>query len=402
MADLKTGTGFGLKNIRKRPYRSLCLVLAATISSYALFTGLSLKASLDNGIERMQERMGADLMVVPEESEADARNVLLTGEPEFFYMDREIVETAGKIEGVELVTEQFYFTSLSSDCCSTRVQLIAYDPDSDFVITPWIDEKITDEVSKGGIVIGSEVTPLSDGNVKFYGTEYPVAGKLGATATGLDQSVFMTRETMHFILEDASAKGYQFLNPEDDSGLVSTVLIRVSGDADITFIEKELYRNSSGIRIIETDKLIDDVKTKLGSVQNVIKLTLLVLLIISFVTMILFFSVIFHERKKEFAVLRILGASGSRICRFSLAEGIIIGSGGGLVGLVFGILTVFPFNKYIEYSLELPYLMPEIRLIVLFGALGVLVTTAFGSLSSFLATLSLTRAETYYTMRAGE
>lgn len=402
MSAIKESFGFGIRNIRKRPYRSFCLMLAAVIGSYALFVGLVLKASLNNGIGRMQERMGADLMIVPESSEIKARNILLTGEPEFFYMDVSVAKAVADIEGVECATSQFYFTSLSSDCCSTRVQLIAFDPDTDFVINPWIDERVTSDVSNGSVIIGSEVTPLSNGKVKFYGNEYSVAGKLGETATGLDHSVFMTRDTMHEILNDATDKGYQFLNPEDDSSWVSTVLIRVNGDADITEVEKEIYKNAEGIKFIETDKLISDVTVKLGSVENIINVTLTVLLVFSFLTMILFFSVIFHERKKEFAVLRILGTSSRRICFFSLTEGITIGAAGGIIGLVLGILTVFPFNHYIENSLDVPYLMPSVAAVILYGMIGVLVTTSFGSLSSFLSTLSLAHAETYYTMRTGE
>ena len=402
MSAIKESFGFGIRNIRKRPYRSFCLMLAAVIGSYALFVGLALKASLNNGIGRMQERMGADLMIVPESSEIKARNILLTGEPEFFYMDVSVAKAVADIEGVECATSQFYFTSLSSDCCSTRVQLIAFDPDTDFVINPWIDERVTTDVAGGSVIIGSEVTPLSNGKVKFYGSEYTVAGKLGETATGLDHSVFMTRDTMHEILNDARDKGYQFLNPEDDSSWVSTVLIRVNGDADITEVEKEIYKNAEGIKFIETDKLISDVTVKLGSVENIINVTLTVLLVFSFLTMILFFSVIFHERKKEFAVLRILGTSSRRICLFSLTEGITIGAAGGIAGLILGILTVFPFNHYIENSLDVPYLMPSTLAVILYGLAGVLVTTIFGSVSSFLSTLSLTHAETYYTMRAGE
>ena len=402
MSAIKESFGFGIRNIRKRPYRSFCLMLAAVIGSYALFVGLALKASLNNGIGRMQERMGADLMIVPESSEIKARNILLTGEPEFFYMDVSVAKAVADIEGVECATSQFYFTSLSSDCCSTRVQLIAFDPDTDFVINPWIDERVTTDVAGGSVIIGSEVTPLSNGKVKFYGSEYSVAGKLGETATGLDHSVFMTRDTMHEILNDAKDKGYQFLNPEDDSSWVSTVLIRVTGDADITEVEKEIYKNAEGIKFIETDKLISDVTVKLGSVENIINVTLTVLLVFSFLTMILFFSVIFHERKKEFAVLRILGTSSRRICLFSLTEGITIGAAGGIAGLILGILTVFPFNHYIENSLDVPYLMPSALAVILYGLAGVLVTTIFGSVSSFLSTLSLAHAETYYTMRAGE
>ena len=392
----------GLKNIRKRPYRSFCLILAALIGSYAVFVGLTLKSSLNHGITRMQERLGADLMIVPEDSEAQARNVLLTGTPEFFYMDSSIAGKISEIGGVDSVTTQFYFTSLSSDCCSTRVQLIAFEPGTDFVITPWINEKITDDLEHGQVIIGSEVTPLSNGKVKFYGSEYAVAGKLGETATGIDSSVFMTRDTMHLILDDAKAKGYQFLTAEDDSSLISTVLLKLNDKADVRQVEKEIYNAGSGVKILETDKLIVEVSSQLDSVGRIISLTLTVLLVFSFFTMVLFFSVIFHERKKDFAILRILGSTSKKISFLALSEGFLIGAAGGIAGMAFGILTVFPFNRYIENRLNVPYLMPSVPVVIFFGILGIVTVIVFGAVSSFLSTISLSHAETYYTMREGE
>lgn len=392
----------GLKNIRKRPYRSFCLILAALIGSYAVFVGLTLKSSLNHGITRMQERLGADLMIVPEDSEAQARNVLLTGAPEFFYMDSSIAGKISEIGGVDSVTTQFYFTSLSSDCCSTRVQLIAFEPGTDFVITPWINEKITDDLEHGQVIIGSEVTPLSNGKVKFYGSEYAVAGKLGETATGIDSSVFMTRDTMHLILDDAKAKGYQFLTAEDDSSLISTVLLKLNDKADVRQVEKEIYNAGSGVKILETDKLIVEVSSQLDSVGRIISLTLAVLLVFSFFTMVLFFSVIFHERKKDFAILRILGSTSKKISFLALSEGFLIGAAGGIAGMTFGILTVFPFNRYIENRLNVPYLMPSVPVVIFFGILGIVTVIVFGAVSSFLSTISLSHAETYYTMREGE
>lgn len=392
----------GLKNIRKRPYRSFCLILAALIGSYAVFVGLTLKSSLNHGITRMQERLGADLMIVPEDSEAQARNVLLTGAPEFFYMDSSIAGKISEIGGVDSVTTQFYFTSLSSDCCSTRVQLIAFEPGTDFVITPWINEKITDDLEHGQVIIGSEVTPLSNGKVKFYGSEYAVAGKLGETATGIDSSVFMTRDTMHLILDDAKAKGYQFLTAEDDSSLISTVLLKLNDKADVRQVEKEIYNAGSGVKILETDKLIVEVSSQLDSVGRIISLTLTVLLVFSFFTMLLFFSVIFHERKKDFAILRILGSTSKKISFLALSEGFLIGAAGGIAGMTFGILTVFPFNRYIENRLNVPYLMPSVPVVIFFGILGIVTVIVFGAFSSYLSTISLSHAETYYTMREGE
>ena len=60
-----------------------------------------------------QIRLGADLMVVPEGYETQVKDVLLLGEPNYFYMERSAEDIVRNIDGVEKVSAQFYLTSLS-------------------------------------------------------------------------------------------------------------------------------------------------------------------------------------------------------------------------------------------------------------------------------------------------
>ena len=85
-----------------------------------------------------------------------------------------------------------------------------------------------------------------------------------------------------------------------------------------------------------------------------------------------------------------------------MSEGFLIVAAGGIAGMAFGILTVFPFNRYIENRLNVPYLMPSVPVVIFFGILGIVTVIVFGAVSSFLSTISLSHAETYYTMREGE
>ena len=112
-----TVKSLALSNIRKKPYRTTALTILVALASGVLFGTLLLTASIKGGLSGIKNRIGADLMIVPEGYEAQAESVLLSGEPNYFYMDRSIEETVRGIQGVGEVSSQFYLTSLSESCC---------------------------------------------------------------------------------------------------------------------------------------------------------------------------------------------------------------------------------------------------------------------------------------------
>jgi putative ABC transport system permease protein len=68
------------------------------------------------------------------------------------------------------------------------------------------------------------------------------------------------------------------------------------------------------------------------------------------------FSGSIHERKKEFALLRILGATRKKLVAIVLGESSLAGLAGGAAGVILASLAVFPFSTLINERLELPYL----------------------------------------------
>ena len=109
-----------------------------------------------------------------------------------------------------------------------------------------------------------------------------------------------------------------------------------------------------------------------------------------------------HERKKEFATLRILGATRKKLVGIVLSESAIAGIAGGFAGIVLASLAVFPFSTYISERLELPYLDAPFFYIVLLVLASLLLSAIVGPLSSLYSALRISKAETYFTMREGE
>lgn len=144
------------------------------------------------------------------------QSVLISGEPNYFYMEKEIAEKISQIEGVEKVTSRFYLTSVSEDCCDFPVQIVGFEPETDFVISPWIEEsfsldskKFTEEFyTEGCVVTGSNVLTQKDG-VRFFGKTHPVSGKLSKSGAGIDNAVFVSMNTLK-----------EFMTMQKDAALV--------------------------------------------------------------------------------------------------------------------------------------------------------------------------------------
>ena len=182
---LSTGL-LSLENLKAKPVRSACLVVVAAILAFTLFGGSILAMNLRQGLAAMTKRFGADLMVVPGGAAQKAQSILLRGAISYFYFDAAIVDKVAQMEGVACATPQFFLTSLAEGCCDAMVQLIAYDPETDFVIQPWMAEKYGGSVEDGQLVVGSRITVRADNTIRLLGRSYPVAARLSRSAGGLD------------------------------------------------------------------------------------------------------------------------------------------------------------------------------------------------------------------------
>ena len=76
-------------------------------------------------------------MIGPEGSEQELEGILLYGSPNYFYMDKNIEEIIRSVDGVQTASSQTYLASVSESCCDFPVQLIGFDPETDFIIQPW-------------------------------------------------------------------------------------------------------------------------------------------------------------------------------------------------------------------------------------------------------------------------
>jgi putative ABC transport system permease protein len=392
-----------LCNLRRRPFRTACLIIIVAILAFTLFGGSILILSLQNGMRSMEQRLGANLMVVPKGYEADIEGVLLKGEPNYFYFNNSNITTKiAHIEGVSQMTSQFFLTSLSAPCCSALVQLIGFDPGTDFVIQPWITKTHRNAIGDGQLVAGSDIVLENNHTLKFFNHSYPVAAQLERTATGLDSSVFMNMNTMKSLIAAAHEAGMNFISDMQPESAVSSILIKTDKGYDAEKVAKKIRKAVSDADVIVSKKMITGISDNLGSLGAYIHTLTAVLWILTVLILAVVFSVTVHERKREFAVFRVLGATRKKLVGIVLTESFFKSAAGGVIGVAAASVVVFPFSVYIGDRLQLPYLEPKAGVILGVFTLSLLLSLAVGPLASVYSAIKISRVETYLSMREGE
>ena len=187
-----------LRNIAGNAFRSWVVALCALlISSLALATSLILLGA-ESSLRLAIERLGADIIVVPGGTATRVESALLMGHPTKVWMSSSMLEKIGAVPGVQAVSPQLYLASLANaSCCSVSdMFLIVYNPSTDFVIRPWLQKTIGDQLHLGEVIGGSNVfVPQDVGYIKLYGYHVHLRANMEPTGSGLDQSMFLTMET---------------------------------------------------------------------------------------------------------------------------------------------------------------------------------------------------------------
>ena len=78
-----------------------------------------------------------------------------------FYFTNDIGSQIAEADGVGESTVQTYISSLAAACCDEKVQIIGFNPDTDFVITPWVASQFDGTLRRGQIIAGAGQTVRS-------------------------------------------------------------------------------------------------------------------------------------------------------------------------------------------------------------------------------------------------
>jgi len=392
-----------IKNLTRRPGRTAAMVLLTAFLALCVYGGSVVVRSLQSGLDSLEARLGADIIVMPAtaESKISLKNLLLQGTAGAFYMDAATLERVREVEGVEIAAPQTFLASLKADCCAVKVQVIGIDPDVDFTVKPWIEQSYSRSLGDMEVVVGCNVNATVGEGLRIYDRSCKVVARLAETGTGLDTAVYCNMATMKTLLAAAEEKGVTHKITSQTSDLISAVYVKVRDDCDVGTVNSALNGHVRRATAVRARSMFTDVSDSLAGISRTVAVLVAAVWALAFIILLIAFSMMIHERRREFAVLRLLGTSRRALCGLVLAESALCSLAGGLLGVGAAALAVFPFTALIESRLSLPYLTPDGGTVLALALATVAGTVLVGALASGRAAWRLSRTDPGTTLREG-
>lgn len=391
-----------IRNLLRKPGRTAALVLLTALLAASVFGGSVVVGSLRSGLKSLEARLGADIIVMPSEAESKVsfKNMLLQGTTGAFYMDAAVLDEVRGAQGVEIAAPQTFLASLKADCCAIKVQIIGIDPDVDFTVKPWIDERYSQELGDMEVAVGCKVTAGVGETLKIYEQYTHVVAKLAETGTGLDTAVYCNMATMEKLLAAAEEKGVSH-KITSGSDVISAVYVKVRDGCDVGQVNSWLNGHIRKVTAVRARSMFTDVSDSLSGIARAARALIGAVWALALVVLLVAFAMMIRERRREFAVLRLLGVSRRGLCGEILAETALCGLAGALVGVGIAALGVFPFTTLIETKLGLPYLTPAAGTLLKLAGCTILATLLVGLLAGTWAAAQLSRTDPGTTLREG-
>ena len=323
-----------LKNLKRKTFRTGVLVFAIALLVSLLIFAISFTVSVASSLKKSTDRLGADLVVVPIGARGFAEEFLLESKNTSFYMPISILDRVKQIEGIETLTYHTYLSSISGLCCDIMpTRIVAYSPETDFIINPWLQESLGRPLEVGEAIAGSGTAEnlglgLLDIEATIFNNRFKIVGVLEETGTGLDHALFMTEENLKNIIESGKSPLKK--------GEISIIFTKLKKGYDPDYVGRVLEGDIPEVDVVARSDMGEKFISTLADINKIFLLTTVLASILTTFLVWAIFSAIANERSKEIGIMRALGAKEAHIVKLYLMEVLVLGLLGSLMGVLTG------------------------------------------------------------------
>lgn len=379
-----------IKNLKGSPGRSTALIVLSLLLSFCILAGSLVLTGLRSGLKSLDARLGADVMVVPYKAATEnyLQDTILMGNAGYYYMsDEKLDEIRSKVDGIAQMSPQLFLATTKASCCSYKVSVVGFDPDTDFTITPWVQNSYSGKLQDYEVFVGHDMNAYAGDQLSFFGVPVTVAARLDETGTYLDTAVYTNMTTAKAMVEAAEQKKL-FSNaghPVDPDNMISCIMIKIQDGYTSYDVEGWIKQDVRQVATVKTATSVEDVSNKLTGIEDLAYILIAVVWILIFIIEMIAFRMNFNSRMKEFAVMRVSGASKRRLSGMLMKEAVYVSLFGSIIGSAAALLVMELFSGQIERSLNMPFLLPSGWNMILTVVVCVAVSVLAGILSALSA-----------------
>ena len=368
-------------NIARRRTQSTLTVAITALTVMVFVTVMGIFQTVNQGLALSRERLGADAILMPKYSNAKGDDLLFTAMPENIYMPIETVEQAKQLKGVAAMSPQFYCQTLALGCCDPgeEARIIGYDPETDFILTPYLDEEHKNGINQEQVIVGNayEDEDLVGMNYMILGRVFKVVSVLQPTGTGMDSTFFMDwRTAQDMCLEsEVLRENWTKRDPHD---YISVIMIKFEEGVDPNAFVRQVEESGMEAKVLLTGETISDLQSQLEVTMKVMFALWVASLLIAVLSLIGRFNALAKERKKEIGLLRAIGLKKGQVFGLIIGETCTMALMGGVLGSAVALICMSPVIEMLKGAFKLSPSVWSTPLALLCGAAGVLLAVILG------------------------
>ena len=411
------------RNLSATRARTAIIIIAVAVVVGLLFSTLVIEIGVRRSTELGSARLGADILLLP----SPLPNLIIYiqwKDPVFIapsnttahlvYLRPRYIDDNGTLErgisaipGVSGVSPQVFVGTLNNS--GRTVALVGFDPKTDFTVLPWLKAGGQGQTSLGPnmAIVGSDTGYGPGDNVDWGSLTLRVTAVLEPTSSTMDRTIFFPIQTAYGLVSGATSSmglgaGQNSLSVGFKAGQISALLIKLQKGAS----EDEVGRLISGA-ISDYVVIYGAIATKRVSLEtrgiatyefflSGLLGTSVLILVASLASMSI------NERKREFGLLRSLGATKGSISKVVMGEVGIVSLLGSVLGLAVGGLVLAVSEFFLSQTYSISFIQPTTADLIEFTlgslGLGMLIGIVAASFPAYRAS----RMDPYEALTRGE
>jgi putative ABC transport system permease protein len=180
---------------------------------------------------------------------------------------------------------------------------------------------------------------------------------------------------------------------------VSTVLINAAEGYSPEEIMNDINIHVKKVKAVQTKEMISGISRSLNGTSDVIGVLIGAVWFLGLVILLLAYSISISGRKREFAVLRMIGASQRKLASVIMQEAALCGISGALTGTGVSLLATLAFRTAIGEMIGLPFLLPGAGMTILLALLSTGLVMLSGMAAAAVSAYRISRMDTALILR---
>ena len=371
-------------NIARRRTQSVITITITTLTILVFVMVMGIFQVVTQGLALSRERLGADAILVPKYASATGSDLLFTALPENIYMEAEVLEQAKELDGIAAVTPQFYNQTLDLSCCDagTTRRIVGYDSETDFILTPYLEETDKKTLESGELILGSNYDhELAGQNYMLLGKKFTVVNMLQPTGSSMDDIYFMDIDTARQMCLDSYEISRNW-EGKDPFTKISVIMVKFAPGTDGEAFVKQVEESGMDCRAVLTGETISALQHQLEAIMKVMFALWMAALAIAVLALTGRFNALAKERKKEIGLLRAIGLKKGQVFGLIIGETGLMALIGGILGSCIALLCMDPAIELLREAFVLSPSVWSDSMAAFCGITGVVLAVALGFASA--------------------